>query len=86
MFCVRSDNNPDKFYHQRKNAIAEVERVLVEELEKCGDTPEDYGYKSWREIAEQGGFVEDIAWWFEIKLEDQPKPEREPPHQSWWVK
>lgn len=71
MFCVKSDNYPDRFYHQKQNAIAKVENIIAGELKD--DTPEDYGYTSWREIAEQGGFVGDIAWWFEIKFEDTPQ-------------
>lgn len=84
MFCVKYDGNPDKYFHQKENAIAEVERVLVSEM-TFGEEPEDFGYHSWREMAEAGGLVEDLVWWFKIEFEDEPKPPREP-HQSWWVK
>lgn len=78
MFCVRYDDAPDKFYHKKENAIAEVERILTEDLEKYDETPEDYGYKSWREMAEQSGLVEDLVWWFEIEFEDEePKKDLE---------
>jgi hypothetical protein len=72
MFCVKYDGNLDKYFHQKENAIAEVERVLISEM-TFGEEPEDFGYRSWREMAEAGGLVEDLVWWFEIKFEDEPK-------------
>ena len=47
MFCIKYDGNPDKFFHQKENAIAEVERVLISEM-TFGEEPEDYGYRSGR--------------------------------------
>jgi hypothetical protein len=71
MFCVRYDGNPDKYFHQKENAIAEVERVLVSEM-VFGEEPEDFGYRSWREMAEDNG-AEDLVYWKEIEFEDEPK-------------
>jgi hypothetical protein len=71
MFVVKYDGNPDKYFHQKENAIAEVERVLVSEM-VFGEEPEDFYYHSWREMAEDNG-AEDLVYWKEIEFEDEPK-------------